>query len=91
MGGLGGTGLLGSVSSRQRKFYPWLRIRFWPKKNGSGALYLKRRENFKVFQANILDNFKPHLFCLHTFGVRDVLDSENQPGSGSGQIRNPGL
>ena len=30
------------------------------------------------------------LICFHTFGVRrtiDVLDSENQPGSGSVQIR----
>ena len=34
---------------------------------------------------NILDNIKSLLFCFHTFGVRrtiDVLDSENQPGSG---------
>ena len=40
----------------------------------------------KVFQANILDNSNSHLFCFHTFGVRrtiDVLDSENQPGSGA--------
>ena len=39
---------------------------------------------------NILDNRKGLLFCYHTFGVRriiDVLDSENQPGSGSGKIR----
>ena len=38
----------------------------------------------KGFQANILENFKSHLFCFHTFGVRRtiyVLDSENQPGS----------
>ena len=34
---------------------------------------------------NILDNIESLLFCFHTFGVRrtiDVLDSENQPGSG---------
>ena len=39
---------------------------------------------------NILDNIKSLLFCFHTFGVRrtiDVLDSENQPGSGSAKIR----
>ena len=39
---------------------------------------------------NILDNIKIILFCFHTFGVRrtiDVLDSENQLGSGSVQIR----
>ena len=44
---------------------------------------------FKVFKAKVLDNFKSH-FCLHTFGVRrtkDVLDSENQPGSGTVKIR----
>ena len=52
-------------------------------KTGSGALYLKRF--LKVYFMNILDNFKSILFCFHTFGVRrtiDVLDSENQPGSG---------
>ena len=34
---------------------------------------------------NILDNIERLLFCFHTVGVRrtiDVLDSENQPGSG---------
>ena len=39
------------------------------KKTGSGALYLKRRD----------------IFCYHFFYVRrciDILDSENQPGSG---------
>ena len=44
----------------------------------------------KVFKAKVFDNFKSHLFCFHTFGVRstiDVLDSENQPGSGSVKIR----
>ena len=37
----------------------------------------------------ILDNFESFLYCFHTYGVRrtiDVLDSENQPGSGSGKI-----
>ena len=45
----------------------------------------------EVFKANILDNFKSLLFCFLTFVVRrtiDVLDSENQPGSGSLQIQN---
>ena len=39
---------------------------------------------------NILDNIESLHFCFHTFGVRrtiDVLDSENQSGSGSVQIR----
>ena len=39
---------------------------------------------------NILDNFKSLFFCNHNFGVRrsiDVLDSGNQPGSGSGALR----
>ena len=39
---------------------------------------------------NVLDNIKSLLLCLYTFGVRhtiDVLDSENQPGSGSVKIR----
>ena len=39
---------------------------------------------------NILYYIKRLLFYFHTFGVRrtiDVLDSENQPGSGSGYIR----
>ena len=34
---------------------------------------------------DILDNFNSLLFCFHTFGVKnsnDVLDPENQPGSG---------
>ena len=34
---------------------------------------------------NILDDFKSLIFYFHTFSVRrtiDVLDSENQPGSG---------
>ena len=40
----------------------------------------------KNYQMNNLDKFKSRPFCFHTFGVRrsiDVLDSENQPGSGS--------
>ena len=37
----------------------------------------------KVFKANIPDNFKSHLFWFHTF----VLESENQPGTGSIKIR----
>ena len=43
----------------------------------------------------ILDNFISLLFCFHIFGVRrtiDVLDSENQPGSGSVKFGpDPGL
>ena len=34
---------------------------------------------------NVLDNFIGILFCFHIFSVKrsiDVLDSENQPGSG---------
>jgi len=41
------------------------------------------------FLANILDNFKSHLFCFHTYGVSrtiDVIDSENQPGSGAPEL-----
>ena len=37
-----------------------------------------------------LDNIKSLISCFHTFGFRrtiDVLDSENQLGSGSVQIR----
>ena len=55
---------------------------FWPK-TGYTALYLKRREIFKVYWINVLDNFNSLLFCFNTFGVRrtiDILDSENQPG-----------
>ena len=40
----------------------------------------------KVDKTNILDSIKSLFFCFHTFGVRrtiDVLDSENQPRSGS--------
>ena len=31
---------------------PGMRIRFWPKKTGSGALYLKRREIFESLLSN---------------------------------------
>ena len=44
---------------------------------------------FKSLQKKILEDFKRLLFCFHTFDVRrtiDVLDSENQPGSGSGAL-----
>ena len=54
------------------------------KKPDPGLCTTKEGRFLKVFKANILDNFKSLLFCLHTFGVRrniDVLDSENQPGS----------
>ena len=60
------------------------------KKTDSGALYTSNEGRFlKGFKANILDNFKSNLFRFHAFGVRrtiDVLDPENQPGSGA-----PGL
>ena len=60
-------------------------------KSESGLwVYLKRREILKCYSMNILDNFKSLLFCFHTFDVRrsiDVLDSENQPGSGPVKIR----
>ena len=56
------------------------------------GLYTSNEWRFlKLYKTNILDNIKSLLFCFHTFGVRrtiDVLDSDNQPGSGSGQIRN---
>ena len=67
-----------------------MRIRFWPKTPDPGLSTSNEGRFLKVFKANILDNFKSLLFCFHTFGVRrtiDVLDSENQPGSGSVQIR----
>ena len=40
-----------------------------------------------LYWMSILDAVKNLLFCFQTFGGRrsiDVLDSENQPGSGSG-------
>ena len=43
----------------------------------------------KFYGVNILDNFICLLFCSHTFGIRrlvDVLDPENQPGSGTRAI-----
>ena len=49
-----------------------------------------KRRFLKVYWMNILDNIKSLLFCFHTSGVRRtiyVLDSENQPESGSVQIR----
>ena len=54
-------------------------IRFWPTKTGSEALYLERREIFKVLLNEYFRRF-------HTFGVGrsiDVLDPENKPGSGA--------
>ena len=64
------------------------------KKNaGSEALYLEQRDisqiPFDEFFDDVLENFKPLLFCSHTFGVRrsiDILGSANQPGSGSGTL-----
>ena len=66
-----------------------MRIRVFGQFRIQGS-YLERKEIFKTYVMNILDNFESLLFCFHTFGVRrtiDVLDSENQPGSGSVKIR----
>ena len=55
-----------------------------------GLCTSKEGRFLKVLKPNILDNFKSLLFCFHTLGVRrtiDVLDSENQPGIESVQIR----
>ena len=63
-----------------------MRIRFWPKKPIRGTV----PQTNSLW--NFLDDFKSVLFCFHTFGVRrtiDVLDSENQ--SGSGKIRSGAL
>ena len=56
------------------------------KKNGSRALYLKRREIFLIYQINILDNFEAFFIVFILLVSRrsiDVLDSGNQSGSGS--------
>ena len=63
-----------------------MRIRLWPKKPDPGHCTSNEGRFFKVYETNILDNFKALLFCLHNVGVRrtiNVLDSENQPGSGA--------
>ena len=78
----------GSKKSNLHLFYTGMRIRFWPKKPDPG-LFSNQWRFLKVYKTNILD-IKSLLFCFHTFGVRrtiDVLDSENQPESGSGKIR----
>ena len=62
-----------------------MKIRFWPKKSDPGLCTSNEGRFLIVYFMNILDNFKSILFCFNTFGVRrtkDVLDSENQPGSG---------
>ena len=51
----------------------------------SGVCASNEGKILKVYKVNILANFKTLLFCFHAFSVRrtiDVLDSENQPGSG---------
>jgi len=57
------------------------------KKKTDPGLYTSNKGRFlKVYRMNILDNLNSLLFCFHTYGVRrtiDVLDSENQPGSGA--------
>ena len=61
-------------------------IRLDKKKRIQGFLPQTKRIFEIFYKMNILDNFKSIIFCFHTFGVRrliDVLDSENQPGSGS--------
>ena len=67
-----------------------MRIRFWPKKPDPGLCISNEERFLKVYEAKVLDNFKSHIFCFYTFSVRrtiDVLDSENQPGSGSVKIQ----
>ena len=68
------------------------------KKPDPGLCTLNEEIFLKISKANILDNYENHPFCFNNFGVRrtiDVLDSENQPGSGSVKIRTgsgtPGL
>ena len=59
------------------------------KKTDPGSVPQTKRFS-KFYKMNILDNIKSLLFCFHTFGVRrsiNVLDSENQPGSGSAFIQ----
>ena len=66
-----------------------MRIRFWPKNRIRGSVPQTKGYFYKSFK-QILDNFKNHPFCFRTVGVRrtiDVLDPENQPGSGSVRIR----
>ena len=46
---------------------------------------LKKNPDFGLYASNESRLLKSVLFCFYTFGVRhtiDVLDSENQPGSG---------
>ena len=73
---------------------PKTQIQFYAKKNGSGALYLDRRVIFEFYWINISDNVNSILFCFHTFGgihSIDVIDQENQPGSGTIQIESGAL
>ena len=81
--------------------FPWIRTVSTGKipnpdlaKKPDPGLCMANEERFlKDFKKNILDILNTLLFCFHTFSVRrtiDVLASENQPGSGSVQIR-PGF
>ena len=72
------------LSEIEPNLIPGMRIRVWQNKPGLCS------SSEGVYYKNILDSFKSLLFCFHTYGVRRtiaVLDSENQPRSGSGQIR----
>ena len=64
---------------------PGMRILIWLMKLNPGLCSSNEWRFLKVYNTNISDNFKTLVFCFHTSGVRhiiDVLDSENQPGSG---------
>ena len=72
-----------------------MRIRFWGK-NRIRALYCTSNAGrfLKVYWMDVSDDFKSLLSCFHTFGVRrtiDVLDSENQHGSGQIRTRSGAL
>ena len=62
-----------------------MRIRSWPKKRIRGYVP-KTKEDFWKSLKQKLDKLKSLRSCFHTFAVRrtiDVLDLENQPGSGA--------
>ena len=58
---------------------------FGKKKRTRGPEPQTNVDRFKKKSIGHLRLFEKHFFCFHTLGVRrtvDVLDSENQPGSG---------